>query len=296
VTTAAGPTVIEIGRRSAAFLSERASASPRLDAELIVAHSLGLRRLDLYLQFDRPLEEEELAPVRALLRRRARGEPVAYLLGEREFFGRAFTVSPAVLVPRPETELLVERVLLWARARSANPGHGLRIADVATGSGCVAVSLAAELSEARVAATDISPEALAIASGNAVRHGVADRVRFLEGSWTEPLRGEERLDILVSNPPYVTTAELDELPVDVRGFEPRLALDGGDDGLDASRALIPAVTALVRPGGFAAVEVDPRRAGAVAALAAERGGGGGTVTVVRDLAGLERVVEWTVSA
>ena len=255
--------------------------SARLDAELLTAHSLGLRRLDLYLQYDRPLDEEELAPIRELLRRRGGGEPVAHLVGEREFYGRPFRVTAAVLVPRPETELLVERVLAWARARPAPP----RIVDVGTGSGCIAVTLACELPGAELVATDVSAAAVEVASANAARHGVAATVETVTGSWAQPLRGWAGFDAVVSNPPYVTSGELAGLPRDVRDFEPALALDGGGDGLEAYRALVAEVVPLVRPGGLVALEVDPRRAAAVAALLP------GAVGIHRDLAGRDRVVE-----
>ena len=202
-------------------------------------------------------------------------------MGEREFYGRAFTVTPAVLVPRPETELLVERVLDWGRGRSP----GARIADAGTGSGCIAVSVAVGLPDAAVVASDVSPAAAEVATGNAARHGVADRVEVVVGAWAEPLRERAPFDALVSNPPYVTTAEMASLPRDVRDFEPALALDGGQDGLDAYRALVAEVVTLVRPQGLVALEVDPRRAAAVAAMLP------GGVSLHRDLAGRERVVE-----
>ena len=221
-----------------------------------MAHALGIARLDVYLQFDRPLDDGELGAIRELLRRRGRGEPVAHLTGRREFYGRSFRVSPDVLIPRPETESLVERALVAARERSG----ALRIADLGTGSGCVAISLACELPSATVIAVDLSAAALAVAAENAEALGVADRVLFVEGGWVDGLVAE--LDLVVSNPPYVTTAELDELPRDV-GFEPRLALDGGPDGLEAYRLLLPAVAEFSRRVRWVGLEVDSRRAAAV---------------------------------
>src|SRR5258708_720028 len=172
--------LIEVLRLSTSFLAQRGSESARLDAELLTAHTLGLRRLDLYLQYDRPLREEELGPIRALLRRRAQGEPVAYLVGEREFHGRTFRVTPAVLIPRPDTETLVGAALAWAHENGAT-----RIADIGTGSGCIAVTMAAELPGATVLATDVSEDALAIAAENARRNAVGERARGVQGSWTE---------------------------------------------------------------------------------------------------------------
>jgi release factor glutamine methyltransferase len=286
----AAPTLVDVIRLSTRFLSERGSDTPRLDAELLTAHSLGMRRLDLYLQHDRPLAEAELEPVRALLRRRAAGEPVAYLVGEREFYGRPFRVTPDVLIPRPETETLVEHALRWARATAGAVGEGLRLADAGTGSGCIACTLAAELGGARVAATDVSAAAVAVASQNAARLGVGDRVTVTQGSWAAPLAAHAPFDALLSNPPYVTTGEMDGLMREVRDHEPRLALEAGADGLDAYRALLRECLPLVRSGGYLALEIDPRRRDAVSALVAEARPDS-RVTVAADLAGRARVVE-----
>lgn len=283
-------TLLEVVRLAAGYLAGRGVERPRLDAELLIARALGVRRIDLYLQYDRPLTEAELAAVRELLRRRARGEPVAYLLGEREFFGRPFVVTPAVLVPRPETETLVEVVLEWARARRGR----VRIADVGTGSGCLAVTLAAELPEATVVASDLSEEAVSVAAENASRHDVQARVEAVVGSWGEPLVGRGPFDVVVSNPPYVATAEIADLPRDVRDFEPRLALDAGADGLVPYRALLPGIAPVLGTPALVAIEVDPRRAGQVAAMAAAVWPRARVITR-RDLAGAERVVVVEVS-
>ena len=276
------PTLLEVLRLSTGFLAQRGSSTARLDAELLTAHSLGLRRLDLYLQFDRPLREEELQPVRELLRRRGAGEPVAYLLGEREFYGRAFAVTPAVLIPRPDTETLVEAALQYREAR--------RIADVGTGSGCIAVTMACELPDAHVVATDVSAEALQVARANAERHGVAERVTFVQGAWTEPLRDGAPFDMLLSNPPYVTEAELGELAADVRNFEPHTALVVPGDGLDAYRHILDGVDALLGADACVAFEVDPRRAEQVEALMRAALPGRRTRRI-QDLTGRDRVVE-----
>lgn len=284
------PTVVEILRLSTGYLAAHRSDTPRLDAELLAAHSLGLRRIDLYLQHDRPLGEDELVPLRALLRRRGAGEPVAYLVGVREFYGRPFRVTPAVLIPRPETETLVERVLRWARPVAGPEGAGLRLADAGTGSGCIACTLAAELPGALVSAGDVSAEAVAVARENAARLGVAGRVEVGQGSWDEPLAARAPFDALVSNPPYVTTAEMDGLMREVREHEPRLALEAGPDGLDAYRDLLRRCLPLLRPGGHLALEIDPRRRDAVVDLI--RAGRPQTeVVVTDDLAGQPRVVE-----
>jgi release factor glutamine methyltransferase len=284
------PTLVEIVRLSTRFLSEHGCDSARLDAELLAAHSLGLRRIDLYLQHDRPLGEDELEPVRALLRRRAAGEPVAYLVGVREFYGRPFRVTPDVLIPRPETETLVERALRWARATAGDGGQGLRLADAGTGSGCIACSLAAELPGAVVTAGDLSAAAVAVARDNAARLGVADRVTVGEGSWDAPLAPHAPFDALLSNPPYVTSGEMEGLMREVRDHEPRLALEAGEDGLDAYRELFRLCLPLLRPGGYLAVEIDPRRRDAVVGLLRDLCPGS-EMGVVDDLAGRPRVVE-----
>jgi release factor glutamine methyltransferase len=276
-------TVLDVVRLSTTYLSEHGSDSARLDSELLVAHALGIERLGVYLQYDRPLADHELDTIRTQLRRRGRGEPIAHLTGRREFYGRSFRVTPAVLIPRPETETLVERVLKVAREQ----GGELRIADLGTGSGCLACTLAAELPGATVIASDLSAAALAVAAENAEALGVAGRVLFVEGGWTEGLVAD--LDLVVSNPPYVTSAEMDELPRDV-ACEPRLALDGGADGLDAYRDLLPAVAERAPGVCWVGLEVDSRRADAVAELS--RGiWPAAAIVIVDDLSHRPRVVE-----
>jgi release factor glutamine methyltransferase len=286
-TSPGGPdgarTVLDVVRLSTTYLSEHGSDSARLDSELLVAHALGIERLGVYLQYDRPLADHDLDTIRTMLRRRGRGEPIAHLTGRRDFYGRSFRVTPAVLIPRPETETLVERALKVAREQ----GGELRIADLGTGSGCLACTLAAELPGATVIASDLSVAALAVAAENAEALGVAGRVLFVEGGWTEGLVAD--LDLVVSNPPYVTSAEMEELPRDV-AFEPRLALDGGADGLAAYRDLLPAVAERAPGVCWVGLEVDSRRAAAVAELA--RGiWPAAAIVIVADLARRPRVVE-----
>ena len=276
---------MEVVRLSAGYLESHGSDSPRLDAELLAATALRVRRLDIYLQFDRPLDEEQLTAIRELVRRRGDGEPVAHITGEREFHGRPFTVSPEVLIPRPETELLVDLAL----QRAADRGDGVRIADVGTGSGCIAITLAAGCPGAEVTATEVSAAAMAVASANLRRHGLTHRVELLSGSWCEPLAGRT-FDIVVSNPPYIVTAEIDTLARDVRHHEPVLALDGGADGLDAYRAMFPSIAAVLAPTGWVAVEVDTRAAGVVQSLGREAFGEQTRGTVHNDLTGRPRVV------
>ena len=281
---AAGRSVMEVLRLSTDYLQQRGSSSPRLDAELLLAHALRVRRIDLYLLHDRPLGEPELSAARELIRRRGTGEPVAYITGTREFYGRPFAVTPAVLVPRPETETLVSVAL----ERLRMPAAAARAADLGTGSGCIAVTLAAELPGMHVVATDISSDALAVARENAEANGVGDRVDFLRGDWAEPLN--DAVDLVVSNPPYVTTDELDATEADVREFEPHLALDGGSDGMAAYRSLISTLPGRIRAGGMLLFEVDPRRVAAVGE-AIDIAFPGAAVTTHEDLARRVRVVQ-----
>jgi release factor glutamine methyltransferase len=273
-------------RRSTTWLAERDVEGARFDAELLVAHALGLDRLQLYLQFDRPLGGEELARIRELVRRRGAHEPVAYLVGDREFYSLSFHVDGRVLVPRPETEHLVE-VALAALRDEASPVF----VDVGTGSGCVAVTLLHELPEARAFATDVSAGALEVARGNAERHGVADRLRLHHGDLLEPLRDTGswgRIDAVVSNPPYV-------LPDDplvepgVRDHEPAEALFvTGDDPLEVSRRLARTAREALRPGGLLAIEVGVGSADDARAMLEELSFA--DVAVTLDLARIGRIV------
>ena len=276
------PTLIDVLRLSTTYLGDHGSTSARLDSELLCAQALGLRRIDLYLQFDRPLDEQELTAIRELVRRRGKGEPVAHITGTREFYGRPFRVTPDVLIPRPDTETLVQRAVSFLRDR---PGAELRVADLGTGSGCIAITLGAEVPGMRVLATDVSPAALEVAGTNAAALGV--EVAFIECSWADSLEGA--YDLIVSNPPYVTTEELAAVDRDVRDFEPRGALLGGDDGLDAYRSLLTSIRDHVTAARVM-LEVDPRHADAVAALV----GGtfpGATASPVPDLTGRTRVLD-----
>ncbi len=257
------------------------SATPRLDAEVLLGHVLGWSRTRVLSERQSLLSAEQCAQFEQLVERRVALEPVAYLVGHREFYGRDFVVTPAVLVPRPETELLVESALAWARRR---PAGRLTIADIGTGSGIIAVTLAAEMPEARVYAVDLSPDALHVAVHNAQRHGVAAQVTLLHGDLLDPL--PEPVDLLVSNPPYTVLAEIDE---NVRRHEPHLALDGGQDGLDVYRRLLADAPARLAPGGIVMLEIGATQGAAVAALAQQHFPGA-AVAVRQDLAGWDRVV------
>ena len=279
-----------------------ASETPRLDAELLLAHVLGWERARLLAEGRLPLTERQAAAYRELVARRAALEPVAYLVGHKEFYGLDFTVDRRALVPRPETELLVELTLSIARTKNQEPrtdhemsvlGSRFSVLDVGTGSGAIAVALAVHLPMARIIAIDISPDALDLARQNAERHGVADRVRLIAGDLLDPL--DEPVDLIVSNPPYTILSEIDEA---VRRHEPRQALDGGADGLELYRRLLAQARAKLRPGGIVLLEIGATQAAAVTELA-RRAFPEAAIAVYQDLAGLDRVVvidtDWTPS-
>ncbi|MBI4391762.1 MAG: peptide chain release factor N(5)-glutamine methyltransferase [candidate division NC10 bacterium] len=273
-------------REAAERLAAGGLPTPRLDAECLLAAALGCERAALYGRREAP--PAATARFAALLDRRAAREPVAYLTGIREFWSLPLKVTPAVLIPRPDTEILVEAVLGLLADRARTPAT---VADVGTGCGAIAIALAVALPGAHLYAVDVSPEALSLAAENAHRFQVEKRITFLQGDGTAPLFATGlagALDVLAANPPYIPTAELAALPPEVARFEPRLALDGGADGLTFHRHLAAGAPRLLRPGGFLAVEVGAGQAGAVRALLA------GTpdlapLPTVQDLAGRDRV-------
>lgn len=258
------------------------SPTARLDAEILLAHVNGITRAALLARLTDPLAEAAQARYAQLVERRRDGEPIAYLTGEREFFGLSFEVDRRVLVPRPETELLV-KAALGASARFAERDE-IRIADIGVGSGAIAVALAVHLPRAQVWAVDLSSAALDVARANVRRHAVAQRVILLQGNGLAALPGP--VDLLVSNPPYTILAEVDD---NVRLHEPHLALDGGPAGLDVIRELFASAPRFLR-GGVMLVEIGAWQAAAVRAMA-RAAFPDGVVTVHQDLAGLDRVVE-----
>jgi release factor glutamine methyltransferase len=258
--------------------------SPRLDAEVLLARALGTTRIQLIVDAKRPLAADELARMRDMVRRRRAHEPVAYILGEREFYGRTFRVDRRVLVPRPDTETLVDVALARTRDRSMS----LRALDLCTGSGCVVITLGRERPTSSFVGADVSPDALAVARENGLRLG-AYNVAWRQGDLFDAAPLPARFDLVTANPPYIAAGELASLMADVRDHEPRLALDGGDDGLALLRRVIAAAPArLARPGGVLAVEVGAGQAPAVAPLFTQAGFA--EVETKRDHARIERVV------
>lgn len=327
-------TPIALTRLAAERLRDARIENARLEAELLLGAVLGLRRLDLYLQHDRPLKPAELAAYRAAVRRRLRREPLQYITGETQFRQLALRVDPRVLIPRPETEVLVGEVLRWAErkeecaaptlprgpepgvggestsaelntpgARSNRKGRGddrgsltaregrgtLRALDVGTGSGAIALSLAREGPFVRVVATDVSADALDLAAENAARLGLAGRVELRPGPLLDATGARERFDVVVSNPPYVAESERTTLPPEVRDWEPATALFAPGGGLDVLMALVRDAPAHLRPGGLLALEVGLGQANTIA-READESGAYGSVRIVRDLTGRDRIV------
>lgn len=278
-------TALELARKAAGVFAERGFENARLEAELLLAAALGLRRLDLYLQHDRPIALRELETFRGYVRRRLRREPLQYIAGQAQFRHLVLEVDRRVLVPRPETEVLVGQVIAWLAAR--DQVAQLAVVDIGTGSGAIALSLAQEAGLRRVLATDVSPEALAVARQNAIRCGLAERVDFRRGDLLEALREDERFDAIVSNPPYIAESERASLPPEVSEWEPPGALFAGD-GLNLLQRLVDGAARHLNAGGLLAVEVGVTQAQTVAGRMA--GGEFENIRVVRDLAGRERVV------
>lgn len=270
-------------------LAAQGVAEPAIEAEMLLRHVLRMDRARLYTHWDGPLPHGEWDRYQALLEERGRGRPVHYIVGEREFMGLRFAVDERVMIPRPETELLVEHTAAWARHESA-----ARLVDVGTGSGCVAVSLARLLPDVTIYATDISSAALGVARENARRHGVDTRVQFVVGDLLSPLPRAlaGRVDAIASNPPYVPESQAGSVPREIRDFEPHAAIFAPDDGTGTHRRLVGDAPAWLRPGGLLAVEVGQGQAGIIgAALRADvrytR------ILILRDGSGVERVVAGT---
>ncbi len=278
-------TTVKVLDWAAADFAKRAFERPRFEAEVLLAHVLDCRRLDLYTGFDRPLANDELTAYRETISRRRAGEPAAYVTGEKEFWSLEFEVDCHVLVPRPETETLVEAVL----DRVSDAG---RILDLGTGSGCIATALASERPEAEVDAVDVSKEACEVARRNIERHGLSDRVSVIEGDLFEPIPSGRTYSVIAANPPYVPENEIDGLDVEVRK-EPRRALAAGSDGLDVIRRIVSEAPRFLEPNGWLFLEIDPRQ---TEELTDEIGPAvlGVKGEVIRDLAGRERVVAWQI--
>ena len=272
-------TTLEVLNAAASYLEKRGVESARLNAEHLLAHVLGMpRRIELYLQFERPLSESERAPLRELVKRRSEGVPLQHLLREVEFCGRLFNCDARALIPRPETELLVELVLKESAAATS-------ILDVATGSGVIGLSLALSRPDVAVTLCDISPEALSLANVNALRHGIADKVARKESDLFDCVEGI--FDVIVSNPPYIPTSDISTLSREVKN-DPVLALDGGADGLRIVERLVKDALARITPGGLLALEIGHDQALRVVEILKTHNFR--DIVVHRDYQGVERFV------
>jgi release factor glutamine methyltransferase len=245
------PTILEIIKKTTDFLAAKGVESARLNAELLIGHALALKRMALYLQFERTLSEPELEKIRPLVRRRSQREPLQYILGETEFHGLKLKVDRRALIPRPETELMVERVLAAWSDRMAG---ATRVLDLGTGSGAIALALANGMPTATVAAIDVSEDALALARENAITTGFHDRVVCTRSNWFAGLSVDDRFDVIVANPPYLSAEETAATALEVRGHEPGNALTAADGGLADLREIVTEAPAYLNEGGLLAVE------------------------------------------
>jgi release factor glutamine methyltransferase len=262
-------TVLEGIQKSADFLQKKGVDSPRLHAELLLAHVLKLPRMKLYLNFERALTDPETDSLRELVRRRGTREPLQHIVGSTSFCGVEIAVNRHVLIPRPETELLAEEAWKWLSAVSHQP----LALDFGTGSGCIAIAVAAKVPSVKIYALDVSEEALELAKQNAERNKVSDRITFLLGNGFEALKlaaDLPRFDLIVSNPPYIPTAEIETLDPEVRDFDPRGALDGGADGLEFYRELAAEAGAFLNPGGKVMLEFGDGQADAISRIFEEQ--------------------------
>ncbi len=276
-------TVLESIKLSTDYLEKKGVESPRINAELMLAHILNCKRLDLYLTFDRPLSEEEVSLYRGYLKRRGEFEPLQYILGSVEFYGLPFVVNSSVLIPRQETEILVEEIITRYRSK-----ENLTILDIGTGSGNIAVSLAHNLPGSGITATDISKEALELAEKNAVMNKVENQIKFIQHDILKSDSIVESFDIIVSNPPYVSVKDFEELRPELKVYEPRHALTDDSDGLIYYRAIISKSAGLLKPGGRLFFEIGAGQAEDVKIIFGDNNFP--CVEITNDYLGIERVI------
>ena len=267
--------------------------NPRLDAEVLLGYVLNKERIFLYVHFDQPLDSEELAKFKECIKKRAMKMPVAYITGVREFMGLDFKVTEATLIPRPDTEILVETAMERLGKIAGNEtGTGKCFADLGTGSGAICLSILNYMKEIEAVTVDISPKAIAVAKENAEKFAVSDRIEFLEGDFLKPLENKGKFTAILSNPPYIPKQDILGLESDVKDFEPMGALDGGIDGLDFYRQLLVKSANYIEDGGFLAIEIGINQSQAILEMA-KRNLMWGKVEVIKDLAGIDRcVVLW----
>lgn len=270
------------------YLTQRTVDAPRLSAELLLSSVLGLKRIELYTQYNQPVTQERLEQLRGLVKRAGLHEPVVYLVGKTEFYSMEFEVTPDCLIPRPETELLVQRAIEFLRRRSGPQ----QVCDLCTGCGVIAVAIAGNVPDAKVVATDLSAAALSVAARNVAKHELQDRVELLQGDLFEPVIPQldvTPFDLIACNPPYVSTVEYEALEKNVKDYEPRLALHAGDDGLDVYRRLCEQVGQFLKPGGILLLEIGYTQGPAVRELL-ERANAFAEIRVEKDLQKNDRIV------
>ena len=289
-------TILSLLKWSTGYFKSHDIDSPRATAEILLAHALNLKRIDLYLRYDQPLLKTELAAYKSLLKRRTGREPVAYITGVREFWSGAFSVGPDVLIPRPDTECIVETALNFLTSSmypdATDDERPLRgwVLELGVGSGAIVVTLASERPFCRYVATDISMNAVLTARRNAESRGVGGQIQFVAGDWLEMVSPKTPLfDMILSNPPYIPSGEIPELQPEVARFEPRLALDGGADGLSAVRRIIYSAHRVLNPGGRLLLEIGCSQAQDVVKII-ESSQSYATFRVIQDYAGHDRVV------
>ena len=279
--------LVEYLARATEYLERHAIASPRLNAEVLLANMLGTSRLEIYTQFERQLTTAQADAYRDLIVQRGTGRPLQYITGETGFRGLTLEVAEGVFIPRPETEFLVEKALERAPL-GPGPGGALRVLDIGTGCGCIAVSVASEVERASVVATDCDPGAVGLCEANAARAGVGERVTVLAGDIYGALGEADEFDLIISNPPYIPSGERESLPPEVKDYEPETALFAGPEGLDVIRRIIEGAPGHLAPGGFLVLEVDETHAHVVAGILSAAGWS--EVEVFDDLASKPRVV------
>jgi release factor glutamine methyltransferase len=270
------------------YFTKNGVDSPRLSAEMLLAHILGTKRIDLYVKFDQPVEEARLAPLREFVKRCGQHEPLAYLIGKTEFYSMEFAITPDCLIPRPETEMLVQRAVEFLRLKESRQ----RMLDLCTGSGCVAVAVAKNHPAADIVATDISDAALAVAARNVEKHKLTERVKLLCGDLFDAiLTGLDvtQFDLITANPPYVSSAEYEKLARNVKDYEPKIALLAGTDGLDVYMRIVGGVDRFLKPGAALMMEIGYRQAVPIRKLL-EATGIFSRVTVEKDFSNNDRVV------
>ncbi len=282
-------TILKILEWTTSYFKSHSIDSPRTTAEILLAHALGLRRIELYIRYDQPLSPEELAGFKASIKRRIKREPTAYIVGSKEFWSMELAVTEDVLIPRPETECLVERTVERLPVSVPGQGEPLNILELGTGSGAIVLALSAERPGHRYFASDRSTKALRVACGNAERHAMADRIRFFAGNWFDSLRPcLFFFDMILSNPPYIKTCVIEELEPEVKDFEPFGALDGGKDGLESLGHIIDRAPLFLKLGGHLILEIGHDQGQGVLSKA-ETVGFYESAQIFKDYGGYDRV-------